>query len=176
MIKKELCAALRRSGDQPESPVQAPEETAPAAEESLPAAETSVSSPVPSNPIPEVRPEESLAADVTSVQPGSGYRPWGAEHAEDNDNHFHPVFRQGWQARTASQRETPPRPAWQQQRPIGAANRFGPQASSSGVQSIGQQEERQESFQPRMPESAPRLTLSSGLTAAPQRPSYQNRR
>ena len=57
-------------GDQPEPPVQAPEETAPAAEESLPAAETSVSSPVPSNPILEVRPEESLAADVTSVQPG----------------------------------------------------------------------------------------------------------
>lgn len=163
-------------GDQPEPPVQASEETAPAAEESLPAAETSVSSPVPSNPIPEVRPEESLAADVTSVQPGSGYRPWGAERAEDNDNHFHPVFRQGWQARTASQRETPPRPAWQQQRPIGAANRFGPQAPSSGVQSIGQPEERQESFQPRMPESAPRLDgYRLGYRAAPQRPSYQNR-
>ena len=159
-------------GDQKDFSVQIPEENEPvsvAAEPPQPPVETPA-------PPKENGLEESLAADVTSVQPGSGYHPWGTERAEENDGHFHPVFRQGWQARAAAQRETPPRPAWQQQRPVGAANRFGPQVSSPSAQPIGQQEERQEAFQPRMPESAPRLDgYRLGYRAAPQRPSYQNR-
>ncbi|MFR5853011.1 MAG: hypothetical protein ACLUE8_00970 [Lachnospiraceae bacterium] len=39
-----------------------------------------------------------------------------------------------------------------------------------------QQEERQDSYQPRIPENAPRLDgYRLGYRAAPQRPSYQNR-
>lgn len=126
-------------------------------------------------PAPHDRLEESLAADVTSVQPGSGYRPWGNERTDEANGSYHPVFRQGWQARTAPQRETSPRPAWQQQRPVGAANRFGPQASAPS-QPPAQQEERQETYQPRISENAPRLDgYRLGYRAAPQRPGYQNR-
>lgn len=158
-------------GDQKDFSVQSPKENAPAPAAAEPRPPVEKPAPPKENGL-----EESLAADVTSVQPGSGYRPWSAERAEENDGHFHPVFRQGWQARAAAQRETPARPAWQQQRPVGAANRFGPQASSPGAQPIGQQEERQESFQPRISENAPRLDgYRLGYRAVPQRPSYQNR-
>ena len=156
-------------GDSDESTAATQEEAAPVSAEGTVSAESSA---VPQ----ENRLEESLAADVTSVQPGSGYRPWGSERTEETNGNYHPVFRQGWQARTAPQRETSPRPAWQQQqRPVGTANRFGPQASAPS-QPVVQQEERQDSYQPRIPENAPRLDgYRLGYRAAPQRPSYQNR-
>ena len=113
-------------GDSDESTAATQEEAAPVSAEGTVSAESSA---VPQ----ENRLGESLAADVTSVQPGSGYRPWGSERTEETNGNYHPVFRQGWQARTAPQRETSPRPAWQQQqqqRPVGTANRFGPQASA----------------------------------------------
>ena len=147
------------------------EEAAPVSAEGTVSAESSA---VPQ----ENRLEESLAADVTSVQPWQRLPPpVGSERTEETNGSYHPVFRQGWQARTAPQRETSPRPAWQQQqqRPVGTANRFGPQASAPS-QPVVQQEERQDSYQPRIPENAPWLDgYRLGYRAAPQRPSYQNR-
>lgn len=107
--------------------------------------------------------QASLSADVTSVAPG-GYRP---------------AYRQAWQARPATPRETPQKPAWQ--RSAGTVSRFGPQNRST--QPI-QQEERTPAEQPRpvqepqrtVQDNAPRLDgYRLGYRAAPQRQPYQNR-
>ena len=119
-------------GDSDESTAATQEEAAPVSAEGTVSDESSA---VPQ----ENRLEESLAADVTSVQPGSGYRPWGSERTEETNGSYHPFFRQGWQARTAPQRETSPRPTWQQQqqRPVGTANRFGPQGEAWDINEDG---------------------------------------
>ena len=73
-------------GDSDESTAATQEEAAPVSAEGTVSAESSA---VPQ----ENRLEESLAADVTSVQPGSGYRPWGSERTEETNGNYHPVFR-----------------------------------------------------------------------------------
>lgn len=115
--------------------------------------------------------ESSVSADVTSVAPGNGFRPWNNQE----QGSYHPAYRQGWQARGPVAQVQ--KPAWQ--RP---ANRFGPQ---SRPQPTPQQEPAR-----RPPESGdagthaarPAPTSSPtldgyrlGYRAAPQRQPYQNR-
>ncbi|MCI6378546.1 MAG: transcription termination factor Rho [Clostridiales bacterium] len=120
-----------------------------------------------------------LSADVTAVTPGSGFRPWN--NAQDQGA-FRPVYRQAWQARSTTPRDPAQKPAWQQTRPAGTVNRFGPQSRVTPQQSEAESADEltpvmQPAEQPRpAPENAPKLDgYRLGYRAAPQRPAYQNR-
>ena len=129
--------------------------------------------------------EAALSADVTSVEPGAGFRPWN--HPQEQGG-YRPVYRQAWQARSTTQREAPQKPAWQQpQRPVGTTNRFGPQTpvmrqpapAERFASEPPEQAEAAPAFseQPRsIPENAPKLDgYRLGYRAAPQRAPYQSR-
>lgn len=122
--------------------------------------------------------EASLSADVTSVSPGGGFRPWNGEAEQGG---YRPSYRQAWQARSA-QRDQTPKPAWQ--RTTSAPSRFGPQSRPAP------QMQEHEDDAPRMnadpqpavqesrpvQDNAPRLDgYRLGYRAAPQRQPYQNR-
>jgi len=123
--------------------------------------------------------ESGLSADVTSVSPG-GYRPWN-NAAQQDQGGYRPTYRQAWQARPQTQRDSAPKPAWQ--RPAGAPNRFGPQnrpisQPESLEESPRMQQEPQRPVQEQRPvqDNAPRLDgYRLGYRAAPQRQPYQNR-
>lgn len=130
----------------------------------------------------------ALSADVTSVQPGMGFRPWNQPQEPEG---YKPAYRQAWQARSAG-RDTQQKPAWQQpKRPVGSTvNRFGPQQTAP-VQPLQQRSpqhaemqqnrtsERTQSVHEQQsinPETAPKLDgYRLGYRAAPQRNTYQNR-
>lgn len=123
--------------------------------------------------------EASLSADVTSVSPGSSYRPWN--QSESQDGGYRPVYRQAWQARSAQADQTP-RPAWQ--RNVSAPSRFGPQsrpAPQAQHEMPAEEAPRMNAEPPRqetrpMQDNAPRLDgYRLGYRAAPQRQPYQNR-
>ena len=132
----------------------------------------------PAQTAPGKNQESGSEADVTSVAPASGFRPWNQTQQEQNG--FRPAYRQAWQARPTAAREPVQKPAWQ--RSANPANRFGPQSRS------GQTEETVENVQQEPPrpaqtepvraaqENAPRLDgYRLGYRAAPQRQPYQNR-
>ena len=122
----------------------------------------------PSSAVQPALQESSVSADVTSVAPGNGFRPWNNQE----QGSYHPTYRQGWQARGP----VAPKPAWQ--RP---ANRFGPQ---SRPQPAPQEPARRppeggeagtHAARP-APATAPTLDgYRLGYRAAPQRQPYQNR-
>ena len=122
-----------------------------------------------------------LSADVTSVAPGTGFRPWNNPQEPGS---FKPVYRQAWQARSTAQRETA-KPAWQQGRTAGTVNRFGPQprpapqpqaeAAASAPRPAAETPYESKPQEPRPQEMPPRLDgYRLGYTAAPQRPSYRS--
>ncbi len=127
-----------------------------------------------SQPTEEAQPEASLSADVTSVAP-VGYRPWNSDEQANR-----PAYRQAWQARSAINRETAPKPAWQ--RTPSPANRFGPQPRPYAQQEPVRPQPAQEQPRPaqqeaqRPQQNAPTLDgYRLGYRAAPQRQPYQGR-
>jgi len=159
-------------------------ETAPqveeSAKESAPAVETAVpeqkseedrEEKTPPQPSQDVQPalhESSVSADVTSVAPGNGFRPWNSQE----QGGYHPTYRQGWQARGPVAQK----PAWQ--RP---ANRFGPQsrpqpAPQEPVRHPPEGGDTATHAARPAPAGAPTLDgYRLGYRAAPQRQPYQNR-
>lgn len=125
--------------------------------------------------------EAPLSADVTAVSPGSGFRPWNTQQESTG---FRPVYRQTWQARSTAPREPAQKPAWQQARTSGTANRFGPQVRPVQYEQPRQpaQEQEDEHVQQRAEQQAPAQDNTPrldgyrlGYRAAPQRTPYQNR-
>ncbi|MCI5955407.1 MAG: transcription termination factor Rho [Clostridiales bacterium] len=159
------------------------EETEPVKAEDEAASQTGASEPEQKAPVQaeiEKLQDAPLSADVTAVAPGSGFRPWN--NAQEQGT-FRPVYRQAWQARsTTAPRDSVQKPAWQQTRPAGTVNRFGPQPRIAPQQpeaeSAGELSPAVQPAEPPRPalENAPKLDgYRLGYRAAPQRPTYQNR-
>lgn len=112
--------------------------------------------------------ESGVSADVTSVAPGNGLRPWNGQERGG----YHPAYRPGWQARAPLAQK----PAWQ--RP---ANRFGPQsrpqpAAQEPVQPAAQGADNAAHAGRSAVPPAPTLDgYRLGYRAAPQRQPYQSR-
>lgn len=175
-IVARIAEALRAAAPAVEAAPQAEEsakEPAPAAQASAPEqemeeAEEEQTTGQPSSAVQPALQESSVSADVTSVAPGNGFRPWNNQE----QGSYHPTYRQGWQARGPVAQK----PAWQ--RP---ANRFGPQ---SRPQPTPQEPARRppeggeagaHAARP-APATAPTLDgYRLGYRAAPQRQPYQNR-
>lgn len=136
-------------------------------------------------PVPAVETlqEAPLAADVTSIQPLGSYQNWQTRPEEQDG--YHPVYRQAWQARSAIQkRDNANRPAWQQpQRQMGTANRFGPQVTQRPEPEVRSTPPEQPAYQAASaPSPRPAAASAPGLDgyrlgyrAAPQRQPYQSR-
>lgn len=161
-IAVEAAQPKEESAREPESAVEA---AAPVKAEEPEAAKAA---PQPPKDVPPALQEASVSADVTSVAPGNGFRPWNNQE----QGGYHPTYRQGWQARGAA---AAPKPAWQ--RP---ANRFGPQprpqpAAQEPARRPPEGGENAHTGRP-APASAPTLDgYRLGYRAAPQRQPYQNR-
>lgn len=131
--------------------------------------EAEKAAPQPPKAVPPALQEASVSADVTSIAPANGARPW---NNQDQGN-YHPAYRPGWQARGVASAQ---KPAWQRQ-----ANRFGPSARPQPApqeQPVRRPPEPAESTHTARPAPASAPTLDGyrlGYRAAPQRQPYQNR-
>ena len=112
--------------------------------------------------------EASLSADVTSVAPANGFRPWNSQEPAG----YRPAYRPGWQSRTPAAREPVQKPAWQR---TATPSRFGPQARPAPEPEEMPMQPAQEPQKPAL-DNAPRLDgYRLGYRAAPQRQPYPGR-